>query len=81
MGFFDGYNQHNNMAKQTTVDLIFEKFNTLSDADFKSWMLNNHDELKRMEKKQMINFCQIWEDGSIEDTKTDLYNAIYGGDK
>jgi hypothetical protein len=41
--------------KQTTVTLIFEKFNLLSDRDFKSWMLNNYDELFEMEKEQIIN--------------------------
>lgn len=40
--------------KQTAVDLIFENFNLLSDADFKSWMLNNHDKLKQLEKEQII---------------------------
>lgn len=69
------------MKNQTVIDLVFDKFNILSDADFKSWMLNSHDKLKAMEKEQMIKFCQIWEDGSIEDTKTDLYNKTYGGEK
>jgi hypothetical protein len=41
------------MKKQTAVKTIFEKFNLMSDADFKSWMLNNHDELERMEKEQV----------------------------
>ena len=41
--------------KQTTVALIFEKFNLLSDKDFKSWMLNNYDELFEMEKQQIID--------------------------
>jgi hypothetical protein len=40
--------------KQTTVTLIFEKFNLLSDKDFKSWMLNNYDELFEMEKEQIV---------------------------
>ncbi len=40
-----------------------------------------YSQAKAMEKEQMIKFCQTWEDGSIEDTKTDLYNSIYGGEK
>ena len=47
--------------KQTTVTLIFEKFNLLSDRDFKSWMLNNYDELFEMEKKQIK---KAWADGN-----------------
>jgi hypothetical protein len=39
---------------KTTVALIFEKFNLLSDKDFKSWMLNNYDELFEMEKEQIV---------------------------
>jgi len=39
--------------RKLVVELIFEKFNLLSDADFKSWMLNNHEELYRLEREQM----------------------------
>jgi hypothetical protein len=35
----------------TAVEKIFYQFNLLSDAEFKSWMLNNHDELHELEKK------------------------------
>ena len=41
--------------KQTAVDLIFESFNSLSDKDFKTWMLHTYDYLKKMEKQQIIN--------------------------
>lgn len=34
----------------TAVEKIFEQFNLLSDNEFKSWMLNNHDELHKLEK-------------------------------
>jgi hypothetical protein len=45
---------------KTAVALIFEKFNLLSDKDFKSWMLNNHDELFEMEKSQHDNTAEEW---------------------
>ncbi len=48
---------------KTAVALIFEKFNLLSDKDFKSWMLNNHDELFEMEKEQIED---AWNDGKYE---------------
>ena len=48
---------------KTAVALILEKFNLLSDKDFKSWMLNNHDELFEMEKEQIEN---AWNDGKFE---------------
>jgi len=73
--------------KQTAVDLIFEKFNLLSDADFKSWMFNNHDELKQMEKEQIEMACnqQEFEDidglGICETISKgeQYYNETYGG--
>ena len=30
---------------KTPAEIIYEQFNLLSDRDFKSWMLNNYDEL------------------------------------
>jgi hypothetical protein len=38
------------MENKSAVALIFEKFNLLSDADFKFWMLNNHDYLFALER-------------------------------
>jgi hypothetical protein len=43
------------MSKQTAVQLIFEKFNLLSDAEFKSWMLMNSELLEAKEKQQIID--------------------------
>lgn len=34
----------------TAVEKIFEQFNLLSDNEFKSWMMNNYDELHELEK-------------------------------
>ena len=30
---------------KTPAEIIYEQFNLLSDQDFKSWMLNNYEEL------------------------------------
>ena len=38
----------------TTVQIIFEKFNLLSDKEFKTWMLNDMDNLLEIEKNQII---------------------------
>jgi hypothetical protein len=38
------------MENKLALALIFEKFNLLSDSDFKSWMLNNHDYLFALER-------------------------------
>jgi hypothetical protein len=47
-----------NDKKQTAVKLIFEKFNLLSDAGFKTWMLNSYNILEEMEEQQAFEFWQ-----------------------
>ena len=41
-------------SKQSPVERIFEQFNLLSDAEFKSWMLNQLDNLHEAERKILI---------------------------
>jgi hypothetical protein len=72
------------MKKQTAVQLIFEKFNLLSNADFKTWVLNNHDSLQAMEKQQ-IEYA--FQDGWLDRLKKkvtqgyEYYNETYGGEQ
>jgi len=47
------------MSNKTAVQLILDKFNLLSDNDFKSWMLNYHDELIQMEREQIEDAHEI----------------------
>lgn len=55
--------------KQSSVDFILNAFNLLSDSDFKSWMLNNHDEIKAMHKEEIIeSYCQGCLDMTNDDT-------------
>ena len=42
------------MSKQSSIEFIFNASNLLSDADFKAWMLNNHDVIKAMHQKEII---------------------------
>jgi hypothetical protein len=61
---------------KTAVALIFEKFNLLSDRDFKSWMLNNHDELFEMEKEQIMKTRQdIYVTGDLNNEQ--YYNETF----
>jgi hypothetical protein len=74
------------MSNQTAVKLIFEKFNLLSDADFKTWMLNNHDSLQAMEKEQIVDACNSQRNDyrgmpTYNKSGEQYYNEIYGGDK
>ncbi len=81
------------MSKQTVVDLIFDNFNLLSDAEFKSWMLNKYDELKAVEKEQIIkafkeglkspyhqDYTLVTQVGQEETKSGQYYNQTYGGD-
>jgi len=65
--------------KQSSVDLILNAFNLLSDADFKAWMLNNYDEIKAMHKEEVesawINSLTKGDYHSSEE----YYNETYGG--
>jgi len=72
------------MSKQTATEWLFAHllpFLDFSDPKEREHFRKCLAEARILEKEQMIKFCQTWEDGSIEDTKTDLYNSIYGGEK
>ena len=70
------------MKKQTAIEWLIEQVKSPIWQDMFIWHKEEvFTQAKAMEKEQMIKFCQTWEDGTIEDTKTDLYNSIYGGDK
>lgn len=56
---------------KTEVERIFEQFNLLSNEDFKSWMLNNQDNLIEAEKN---NFCNAFNAGE----RNDFYTANKG---
>jgi hypothetical protein len=69
--------------KKSSVDFIFNAFNLLSDADFKAWMLNNHDVLKEMHKNDIE---EAYNDGAEERHNNpingeDYYKETYGGTK
>jgi len=70
--------------KQTAVKLIIDKFNLLSDSDFKSWMLNHHDELIQMEREQIKEAYIAGDQGyyileEIKEFAKDYYVETYGG--
>jgi hypothetical protein len=66
--------------RKLVVELIFEKFNLLSDADFKSWMLNNHEELYRLEREQIVDAWMDGMDGILHKIAAEkYYNETYGG--
>jgi hypothetical protein len=74
------------MSKQTAVKLILDKFCLLSDFDFKSWILNNYDELIEMEREQIIEACNSQKNDyrgmpTYNKSGEQYYNETYGGEK
>lgn len=68
------------MSKQTAVRLILDKFNLLSDNDFKSWILNHYDELIQMEREQIIDAYNSARNDHHQMYFADEYfNKTYGG--
>jgi len=69
--------------KQSSIDLILNAFNLLSDADFKAWMLNNYDEIKTMHKEEVIKANRDGVDMVIAEEKyitgEHYYNETFGG--
>ncbi len=70
------------MKDETALNKIFIKFNLLSDADFKSWMLNNYDELIKLEREQIVNaFSEGTRMVDIHDELSARFNAcVYYAD-
>ena len=60
------------MSKQSSVDLIFNAFNLKSDLDFKAWMLNTQDAIKKMHKEE---HGRTW-DKSIENFEARGRNEV-----
>jgi hypothetical protein len=63
------------MSKQTAVEWLMKKMPI-------SILLECHEEFYKaiiMEREQMIDFAQMWQDSPIEkyDCKEDLYNQTY----
>ena len=57
---------------KTPIQEVYENFNFLSDADFKSWMLNT--DLLKIERERMYDFTEGWSNSglTIED-----YNIMF----
>jgi hypothetical protein len=70
------------MSKQTAVEWLVEQmiqYGLVSKGTDSNNVLFH--QAKAMEREQMIDFAQIWQDSSIEkyDCKEDLYNSTYKG--
>jgi hypothetical protein len=57
----------------TLIEMIYDKFNTMSDADFKSWMLNT--DLVEKEKQQIID-AHINGQYEFDEGKRRQYNDV-----
>ena len=68
------------MSKQTASqwlkDVLYPYLNK-EDKEYTDVLFNH---ALQMEREQMIDFCQMWEDSPLEkyDCKEDLFNETYG---
>ena len=58
---------------KTPIQEVYENFNFLSDADFKSWMLNT--DLLKIERERMYDFTEGWSNSGL--TIEDYYNETF----
>jgi hypothetical protein len=69
------------MSKQTAVEWLDMKLDVYLELFPSEWQKLNEviKEAKAMEREQMIDFAQKWEDSPLEryDCKEDLYNETY----
>jgi hypothetical protein len=65
--------------KQSSVDFILNAFNLLSDSDFKAWMLNNHDEIKAIHKKEIKDAWMNSLTKGDYHSSEEYYNETFGG--
>lgn len=65
------------MSKQSSVDLIFNAFNLKSDLDFKAWMLNTQDAIKKMHKEEIINCMCIAFQDAVQMSNNENYKTPY----
>jgi hypothetical protein len=66
--------------RQTAIFTIIEKFNILSDNEFKTWFLNSMEKLEAMEKVQIIEAHMNAQpfNGTMFLNAQDYYNETYG---
>ena len=58
---------------RTPIQEVYENFNKMSDADFKSWMLNT--DLLKIERERMYDFTEGWSNSGL--TIEDYYNKTF----
>ena len=71
------------MNKQTVVEWLIQSIvedQTIKAKSMSEWS-KIFEQAKAMEREQMIDFAQMWQDSPIEryDCKEDLYNQTYKG--
>jgi hypothetical protein len=64
-------------AEQSVVELIFEQHNELSDVDFKSWLINNYEELKDQHKVEVMGAYDIGQEDAYESGFSNVGAIVY----
>jgi len=83
----------NIMKQKTTISLIIEKMNSMSDSEFKDWMISTQDALISLEKQHLFEFFVQGNNMArcvdktfvlgVDDTQEAIayYKQTFGGDK
>ena len=68
----------NNKKMKTPIQEVYEKFNSMTDAGFTAWMLNNYSDLLKREKEMITDAYDAGRvDNRMYDNYEDYYNETY----
>lgn len=63
---------------KTPIQEVYEKFNSMTDAGFTAWMLNNYSDLLKREKEMITDAYDAGRvDNRMYDNYEDYYNETY----
>jgi hypothetical protein len=69
-------------VEQSSVEFIYEKFNTLSSEEFKQWMKDKYYEIVKLHKMEIMGAYESGQEDYSEyfvnTASLDFYNEFYG---
>lgn len=69
-------------AEQSSVSMIYDKFNTLSSEEFKVWMKDKYFDVMKLHKMEIMGAYESgqedYSDHFVSTASIDFYNEFYG---
>lgn len=69
-------------AEQSSVSMIYDKFNTLSSEEFKQWMKDKYFDVMKLHKMEIMGAYESgqedYSDHFVSTASIDFYNEFYG---